>query len=320
MLDTLSKKDAYWRGIAIKITKGDKDLADEIVHEMYIRRYDNDRGQEVNEAYIALTLKSIYMNKKTNKERKKFVLIGEDEALDILSNSLDEIDNITDDDKEILERFYELSFTEKELVELSYDNSLRDIQKKFGINYGYVHKIVTNARKKVLREEYENKYENKRLKNKRMSKSVGFGDTIEKITKALGIKKVIKLMGKDCGCDERKEYLNNVFAYKLKPRCLTGLEIFEYAEFVKNRGFSIQDQSTGKGKILPADINYVVGLHNSVFSMNTETPSCLSCLGTAKMIIKFVYDLDIVYVNNIPAEIAKGNTSITDNNNLQSIK
>ena len=49
-------------------------------------------------------------------------------------------------------------------------------------------------------------------------KSKGLGDTIEKITKATGIKKVVdkisEVTGKDCGCEERKEVLNNFFPYK----------------------------------------------------------------------------------------------------------
>lgn len=44
-------------------------------------------------------------------------------------------------------------------------------------------------------------------------KSKGLGDTIEKITAATGIKKVVetvsKATGKECGCNKRKETLNN---------------------------------------------------------------------------------------------------------------
>jgi hypothetical protein len=44
-------------------------------------------------------------------------------------------------------------------------------------------------------------------------KGKGLGDTIEKITTATGIKKVVdkisEATGKDCGCEERKERLNN---------------------------------------------------------------------------------------------------------------
>ena len=50
-----------------------------------------------------------------------------------------------------------------------------------------------------------------------MEQSKGLGDTIEKITKATGIKKVVqtisKATGKDCGCGKRKESLNRLFPY-----------------------------------------------------------------------------------------------------------
>ena len=43
--------------------------------------------------------------------------------------------------------------------------------------------------------------------------SKGLGDTIEKITEATGIKKVVDTIsektGKDCGCGKRKAALNN---------------------------------------------------------------------------------------------------------------
>jgi len=55
------------------------------------------------------------------------------------------------------------------------------------------------------------------MKNK---KPKGLGDTIEKITKLIGIKKVVKniskVTGKDCGCDERKDTLNRLFPYNYK--------------------------------------------------------------------------------------------------------
>jgi hypothetical protein len=49
-------------------------------------------------------------------------------------------------------------------------------------------------------------------------KSKGLGDTIEKITKATGIKKIIKVAsekaGVACGCDGRRDKLNKMFPYK----------------------------------------------------------------------------------------------------------
>ena len=50
-----------------------------------------------------------------------------------------------------------------------------------------------------------------------MNKSKGLGDTIEKITKTTGIKKivdtVVKVTRKDCGCNKKKETLNRLFPY-----------------------------------------------------------------------------------------------------------
>ena len=49
------------------------------------------------------------------------------------------------------------------------------------------------------------------------SKSRGFGDTVEKFTKATGIKKVVDTVAKatnsGCGCNNRKDALNRAFPY-----------------------------------------------------------------------------------------------------------
>ena len=51
-------------------------------------------------------------------------------------------------------------------------------------------------------------------------KDKGLGDSIERITKATGIKQIVdkvsKVTKKPCGCQKRKEALNKVFPYKNK--------------------------------------------------------------------------------------------------------
>jgi|TARA_R100000458_G_C8260651_1_gene236186 hypothetical protein len=52
-----------------------------------------------------------------------------------------------------------------------------------------------------------------------MSKSKGLGDSIEKVTKATGLKSLMELsMGaigvKNCGCNKRKDWFNSKFPYK----------------------------------------------------------------------------------------------------------
>jgi hypothetical protein len=49
-------------------------------------------------------------------------------------------------------------------------------------------------------------------------KSTGLGDSVEKFTKATGIKKMVDTMSKGlnvpCGCAARKGALNKIFPYK----------------------------------------------------------------------------------------------------------
>ena len=47
------------------------------------------------------------------------------------------------------------------------------------------------------------------------NRSKGFGDTVEKFTKATGIKKVVDTVTKgDCGYNKRRDTLNRMFPYK----------------------------------------------------------------------------------------------------------
>jgi len=47
--------------------------------------------------------------------------------------------------------------------------------------------------------------------------SKGLGDSIDKITSVIGIKKAVKtiskMTGKDCGCDDRREMLNKKYPW-----------------------------------------------------------------------------------------------------------
>ena len=51
--------------------------------------------------------------------------------------------------------------------------------------------------------------------------SRGLGDSIEKFTRAIGIKTVVKKVSQalgeeDCGCDDRRDSLNRAFPFKNK--------------------------------------------------------------------------------------------------------
>lgn len=98
-------------------------------------------------------------------------------------------------------------------------------------------------------------------------KSVGLGDTIEKITQATGIDKLVKFVaGEDCGCEERKKRLNVMFPYN-KPVCLTEQE----HEYLKNYYDSkiVQVKHSVQIEILK--------IFNRVFNQNLQPTSCSDC-------------------------------------------
>jgi len=101
-----------------------------------------------------------------------------------------------------------------------------------------------------------------------VKKSKGLGDSIEKITKATGIKaavdKVAEVFDFDCGCAERKEILNRIFPYKVE--CLTEQEYNYLKEF--NFNINILD-SNHKNKLL--------AIYNRVFNKKRKMTNCVSC-------------------------------------------
>lgn len=102
----------------------------------------------------------------------------------------------------------------------------------------------------------------------RRTQAKGLGDTIEQITEATGIKKLVKFIaGDDCGCDARKEKLNALFPYH-KPECLTEDE-YNYLSESK-----VLDKNT----IKPSEQDAILKIYNRVFHVSREPTSCASCL------------------------------------------
>ena len=100
-----------------------------------------------------------------------------------------------------------------------------------------------------------------------MVKSKGIGDDIEKVLKATGIDKVAKkILGEDCGCDERKKKLNQMFPYA-RPFTEDELSIYE----------SVLPRLKG-GTITREDQATLVRLYNKVFNANKKPSSCSSCV------------------------------------------
>ena len=110
----------------------------------------------------------------------------------------------------------------------------------------------------------------------------GLGDVIENVLEKTGIAKVAKfLLGEDCGCEERKIKLNQMFPSQ-KPLCLEEEEynfLTEYFEKDSNI-VKIQEQRD------------LLKIYNRVFRQKNarETSSCASCVREMVAKLRRVYN------------------------------
>jgi DNA-directed RNA polymerase specialized sigma24 family protein len=131
----LSKKDSYWRSIALKICRN-KFMADDIVQEMYLKLCNNDKDK--NDFYVIIVMRNIFLD--TIKKDKMFLDV---DNYDFKDNDITfEID---DNEKELIEG---LKWYEKELIEMSYDKSFHEIQRELNINYQFVRRILNKTKTK----------------------------------------------------------------------------------------------------------------------------------------------------------------------------
>jgi hypothetical protein len=125
-----------------------------------------------------------------------------------------------------------------------------------------------------------------------MTKSKGLGDSIEKVLKKTGIDKVAKkVLGDDCGCEERKQALNKMFPYA-KVRQFTDDEMSIYESVLPRI----------KGTISGADQSTLVKLYNKVFNANKKPSSCGSCVQQTVAKLAKVY-INSCKVNNDESDI-----------------
>ena len=100
-----------------------------------------------------------------------------------------------------------------------------------------------------------------------VKRSKGIGDSVEKVLKATGIDKVAKkVLGDDCGCEERKKKLNQMFPYS---RPFTDDEMSIYESVLPR---------LKKGTISGQDQAILIKLYNKVFNANKKPSGCSSCV------------------------------------------
>lgn len=112
------------------------------------------------------------------------------------------------------------------------------------------------------------------------------GDYVEDFTEATGIKKAVEwfseLTGIDCGCEERKEKLNNLFRRRRRVvNCMTKKQFVEW-EHIRNN-FS--------GKISKITRDKIEEIHNAIF--NTKFKNTCTC--NKKLWAQMTKDIDKVW-------------------------
>jgi len=115
-------------------------------------------------------------------------------------------------------------------------------------------------------------------------KAQGLGDTIEQITEATGIKKAVEMFSKatglDCGCDERKEKLNQLFSYNRNINCLTEKDYNALTELIDPK----------KSSLTAEEQNTIAEIYYNVFNYRLQLSSCGSCWAGKIQELRKVYN------------------------------
>jgi len=136
MLEELAKKDAQWRKMAFQICK-DKDLADELVQEMYLKLYNN--TNLIKDGYIYTVLRNLFYD---YAKQQKDVIVD-------FSNIeiLDDGDYIEPIDYKALIKG--LTWYERTMFELSTLVGQRELSRQTGIHIQTIHRINKMVKSKI---------------------------------------------------------------------------------------------------------------------------------------------------------------------------
>ena len=144
MLEELAKKDKYWRQTAFYICK-DNNLADDLVQEMYLKLADNKK--QINDFYVILTIKNLFIDY-CRKSRKE-IYYNDLSFIDLTKEDYEPDDN----DKFVLDLIKNnAEWWQIELLEMSNDHSLRELEKRYNINYGFIFRSLKKIKDKVWQE------------------------------------------------------------------------------------------------------------------------------------------------------------------------
>lgn len=115
-------------------------------------------------------------------------------------------------------------------------------------------------------------------------KAKGFGDTLEQITEATGIKAAVEMFSKatgiDCGCEERKAKLNELFSYTRKVNCLTESDYNVLTGLIDPK----------KSSLTAEEQKQLSDIYFNVFNYRLQLSSCGSCWAGKVQELRQVYN------------------------------
>ncbi len=139
MLEELCKRDKDWRRMAFHICKS-KDIADDIVQDMYIKF--SNYNKVLNDYYVFFAIKSIFLDY-LRKEKTKV------ELNENLCN-FDEYDFEQDKIKELaLEKVKQLPYFEKELLTVTQEISQRQLARETDISFIVINKTIKKTKQQL---------------------------------------------------------------------------------------------------------------------------------------------------------------------------
>jgi DNA-directed RNA polymerase specialized sigma24 family protein len=146
MLQKISKKHNLWLKMAYGICNN-KDLANDLVQEMYLKVYSYNK--DLNDFYIYYTIKHLFIES-LKQDAKRIKAENNFNYLNKKETEEEKVDlNIPDC----------LTWVEQQILMHRYDKSCRDIEKQFNINFLKVYRIEKNAKQKI--KEWEEKRKTK---------------------------------------------------------------------------------------------------------------------------------------------------------------
>ena len=135
ILAELAKKDAQWRKMAFQICK-DKDLADELVQEMYLKLYQN--TNLIKDGYIYTVLRNLFYDyTKSNKD----ILID--------FSNIEIIDTEYVEPIDYFQLMKGLPWYERTMFELSTLVGQRELSRQTGIHLQTIHRISKKVKNQI---------------------------------------------------------------------------------------------------------------------------------------------------------------------------